>query len=736
MMLRLLQLNILICCFFLLVLNAQNLEKIKRESTLIELNQLTSLYLRGKNFNTSKKIITKKIIQLNLIKKKLTEKEYQQAYSILKEALRNTYTKEISNRYKEVNKETSEQFLQLISNAFKDKVISKTLFARYRKGIKSKLKYDLNFSSNYQKYKSSQETIKFYINEAKKAYLSKDYIKVKKNLDHILAFQPQNNIAIQLRKKLRNIQKNIIDKRRANSRGYLENENQWSAILDTKKSNSHPISINEILENEKQKLLRYTSFNSSISFTSLTINKVVDKLNLILKENKSSFSIIIKLDKTISKKITELFPESSTLKNILEKITTFYGLTYGIKGNIIYISKTTKSFFKNFEITQFPVSDQIFNIIGESQKEVKKYLQNNGILFPIGSTIVVDTKFKKIFIKNNPTEIRKINSLLLENKSQYDSATVEAKIIEIEENSANEFNITLQKASSAERDFFTFPEDSSVTSFQPNNFLRNSFSDAFENTRNDIVNELAIENTDLLTYSYNIGNIPLESTLRTLQKSSYSSLLASPKATVKNGETAIIAVTQERYFPVRLNPPVSSTALQNNNGYRISIPALPIFRDPTELGIKFSAQPVINPDNYTIKLAVNPSIKDFAGFFDLTQEAILSDDAPIFIALGETDPSLPVVNITSRPSINLPIITIKSVSTVVNIWDGQAVSIGGIGRNRVLEVEDKVPILSSIPIIGRLFKRNYRINEKTQLNFIIKVVLNRQLDNNDGLPKF
>ena len=38
------------------------------------------------------------------------------------------------------------------------------------------------------------------------------------------------------------------------------------------------------------------------------------------------------------------------------------------------------------------------------------------------------------------------------------------------------------------------------------------------------------------------------------------------------------------------------------------------------------------------------------------------------------------------------------------MWDGQTVAIGGLIREDVQDIEDKVPLLGDLPLIGRLFK--------------------------------
>ena len=69
--------------------------------------------------------------------------------------------------------------------------------------------------------------------------------------------------------------------------------------------------------------------------------------------------------------------------------------------------------------------------------------------------------------------------------------------------------------------------------------------------------------------------------------------------------------------------------------------------------------------------------------------------------------------------INQPIFSTRKVTTSVSIWDGQTVALGGLVREDVQKVQDKVPILGDIPLAGRLFRSN--VDQKIKRNLIIFV---------------
>ena len=62
-----------------------------------------------------------------------------------------------------------------------------------------------------------------------------------------------------------------------------------------------------------------------------------------------------------------------------------------------------------------------------------------------------------------------------------------------------------------------------------------------------------------------------------------------------------------------------------------------------------------------------------------------------------------------------PVFATRKLTTQVLIWDRQTVGIGGLIREDVQSVEDKIPVVSSIPLIGRLFKTKNEEHYKKNL---------------------
>jgi general secretion pathway protein D len=76
-------------------------------------------------------------------------------------------------------------------------------------------------------------------------------------------------------------------------------------------------------------------------------------------------------------------------------------------------------------------------------------------------------------------------------------------------------------------------------------------------------------------------------------------------------------------------------------------------------------------------------------------------------------------NILTPNVINQPIFDVRKVSTSVSVYDGSTVVLGGLVREDIQKVNDKVPVLGDVPLIGRLFRS--KIDQNIKRNLIIFV---------------
>ncbi len=210
--------------------------------------------------------------------------------------------------------------------------------------------------------------------------------------------------------------------------------------------------------------------------------------------------------------------------------------------------------------------------------------------------------------------------------------------------------------------------------------------------------------------------------IRALNQKKGIDLMTAPKVTTKSGRKALVRVAREFPYPTEFNPPQpppastgSATATVVTPGTLISegvvTPSTPTAFETRNLGVTLEVEPVIGPDNYTIDLNLSPEVVEFDGFVNYGSPIL----GPTIIA---TPPFIGTAVLTSNV-INQPIFSTRKVTTSVSIWDGQTVALGGLVREDVQKVQDKVPLLGDIPIAGRLFRSD--IDQKIKRNLIIFV---------------
>jgi general secretion pathway protein D len=223
--------------------------------------------------------------------------------------------------------------------------------------------------------------------------------------------------------------------------------------------------------------------------------------------------------------------------------------------------------------------------------------------------------------------------------------------------------------------------------------------------------------------------------IRALNQKKGVDLMSAPKVTTKSGNKAVVKVVRNFPYPTEFNPPEPPTASDGtvlaavtSEGFisqGMVTPSTPTAFETRDIGVTLEVEPVVGPDNYTIDLNLSPEVVEFEGFINYGSP-ILGPSIPfvtlptIPIPITVPVPGAPITtSVLTDNVINQPIFSTRKVTTSVSIWDGQTVALGGLIREDVQKVNDKVPILGDIPLAGRLFRSN--VDQKIKRNLIIFV---------------
>ena len=199
-----------------------------------------------------------------------------------------------------------------------------------------------------------------------------------------------------------------------------------------------------------------------------------------------------------------------------------------------------------------------------------------------------------------------------------------------------------------------------------------------------------------------------------LKRKQGTDLLSAPRVTVMDGQPASITIAQEFIYPTdwQLQQQGGGGGGQQGGGVQFPQPALPQFDTVApddeqpgfrEVGVVLDVTPRIEKYN-SIALELNPKVTEFDGFIEYGGSQISS--VASFSGMGI---------VTSPSGILMPIFSVRKVNTTVTIFDGATVIIGGLTREEVKTVNDKIPVLGNIPLIGRLFQSQAESYQKRNL---------------------
>jgi type IV pilus assembly protein PilQ len=464
----------------------------------------------------------------------------------------------------------------------------------------------------------------------------------------------------------------------------------------------------------------------------LSVDFPDEDIRNILRNVADLFELNIIMPDTLQGKTT-IKLRDVTWRQIFQSVLTPVNFTYIEDGNIIKI-------VSNESLLQEPTSTDVFLINYAKASDILPTITSL-VDAAAGGKIVVDTRSNSLVITERPSRMNRIRPIIEQLDRATDQVMIESKFVEVTDSDVKNIGVnwsslaayqinagnlssalTRDRGQSAQNGYNNTTANSrigtdgttsttlrtinngqtngstntssvtstggtlaSTSSTGTNGALTssttNTDSNGTNNTITDGVNNVfqnlsQLINTDATTRTLNAVfsasdfNLVL-SALQTLQK---TKIVSNPTIVTLNNTQAIIKVGQERPIP-------SYTYNAERGVYEVSgFTYKPI-------GVILKVTPQVNSRGF-IRLSVEPEVSQSTRDSNFNGAAI-------------------------------PIVESRSANTTVSLKDGFTMGIGGLMQSASRGATNKVPVLGSIPVIGRLFKSDNRNVESTNLIIFI-----------------
>ena len=385
-------------------------------------------------------------------------------------------------------------------------------------------------------------------------------------------------------------------------------------------------------------------------------------------------------------------------------------------------------------------------------KNEQKKLEDLGVVFPTGAYAVYNQKTSQLKVVNNQEMLDMIGQLISAAEEQTLLIQVGVRLVEINQLDLDTITVNSTLGGSGINLLSPVPAGFDSTSggatpsastqrgvnaqlnqiqgvgLLPNNtlqsFLQSGVLAGTNQTSSYALNTMDLGGTIL-------NGMQLRTLIQAVSQKNSANVLANPSIILKRGQKGVIEVTQEFKYVKEYSDPQSSIrtinststnqTTANNNlqgvpGPETVIGAFPSqISDPVPIGVKMGVKPDVTGDNSRVLLELEPSFVDFEGFINYGTQINSAYTLTYFnqaVTIMTNNIQQPVF---IRRDLTLP---------AVEVSDGYTLLLGGLLREDIQKIDEKVPIIGDIPIFGRAFQgKTEQAIKKNTLIFVTPRIL-------------
>ena len=382
-------------------------------------------------------------------------------------------------------------------------------------------------------------------------------------------------------------------------------------------------------------------------------------------------------------------------------------------------------------------------VLGRNEQQ---RLAELGVVFPTGAYAVYNRSTSILKVLNNAEMLDLIGQLISASEEETLLIQVGVRLIEINQNDLD--SITMNNKFGTAALGVALPAALTPTGTGATNFT-SAGGVGVNGQLNQMQGTGLLANNNLTAFlspgvlagtnssaSYDLNTMTLGGFLNTMQFSSLISaisqknsanVLANPSLVLKRGQQGKLSAIQEFKYVKEYSDPQSSIAqIVLAGGATIPGPETVLGSYPSQIsdvvpiGVELGVKPdVIGSDRVLLEL--QPTFQDFEGNINYGANIYsVYASRPNPPVLAATNPVLIITNV-----INQPVFVKREVKLApIEVSDGYTLLLGGLLREDIQNVDEKVPLLGDLPVFGRMFQgKTEQAVKKNTLIFVTPRIL-------------
>ena len=445
------------------------------------------------------------------------------------------------------------------------------------------------------------------------------------------------------------------------------------------------------------------------------------------------------------------------LLDAIKYITDIAGLSYRVDKNVVFV--TPRGVDPSLLVTRmYPVSPALISAISEKasaapaaapgaggavapgagsadtttpKSDLSTFFTAAGVPFEQGTSVTYNGAISKLIVSHTPEYQEKIESMLAELDVAAKQVEIEARFVDVNEDALEEFGFQWKLTDNWEVASNNKYANPSLNQRIQINKDTGGFTKAlrFFNLNNSQVSRMTSADVaaaasassssgsggsgggviplgNLLTFASVLTNPELQLAINAISQKGHADVLSSPRVTTKNNEQATIKVIEEIRYPqayeanqIQTYGGLNATggAIVNTQPLNVTV-FTPADFQTREVGVILNVTPTIGPDGYTIDLTLVPEVSELTEWHQYGTQNGLNAAQPFF--------------------------STRTVTSKLVVWDGETVVLGGLIKERLTDMNDKIPVLGDIPILGKLFqsKGTYSLKQNLMIFVTARIV--------------